>query len=264
MLNDAILDPEQTTRKADLIAPLLLVLAKAELMGHRALTTQSLRRALREIVVASPKDLEKTPGDDVTRVERAVRNLVSHNDLVSQGLVKMGRQNEGFQRHTLELTDKGRDWLLNKWLTNFSLPDEPVSTNPEVPSQAQESKLTRLALIVIAWTEQETGKPVTTQQLRDGVRRLLVQVNPADVTAKNPSAPWETPLDRAVRNLISHDTLGKNSWVRRSATGLSLTPAGRRETLNQFLSLLPNPNLDVPAPVEPATVATPSTARIRP
>jgi hypothetical protein len=240
MFNESLLSKESKTQKSDLIVPVLLIMAKAELMGHPSITTHDLRVALKDIVVPSGEDLEKTPGDDVSRIDRSVRNLISHNDLVNLGLVKVGKAKSGTSRATLSLTTKGRDYLLNKWISSVDLKNENIIVSEESPRQGFESNIASLALIVVASLEAETGKPVSTTDLREAIKVALPTVHPDDLKPKNENQPWETPLDRAVRNLISHNTLSKKGFIKRVDKGIKLTAAGRKEVLSSFLDLVPD------------------------
>jgi len=237
MLKNSLFEEQQTISKSDLIDPVLLILAKGELMGFNYLETSQLRRALSDIVVPSAKDNEVTPGDDVPRYQRALRNLISHNTLITMGLIKVKEQGKRKNQSApsrnakIALTTKGRDRVLTSWLNALPLDETPVSPDPFAEKQASEANLKTAALLMIAKLEKDTKKPVTTTQMRDAVRRFLSRIHPDDVTPKNKNQPWETPFDRAIRNLISHNTLKSGGWVKEIDGGLKTTPAGRREAL---------------------------------
>lgn len=250
LYNEATLNANVDLTAADLIKPVLLVLAHAERAKVAPFTSAHLRQALRPSVALSENDQAQTASDRLSRFDRKVLNLISHNTLVNQGLVKYARSPAQGKNSTLRLTAKGKTELAKACLPLLGDVPEPsknLEINPEA-KRSLEGDLTFTAILVLAQLQAkaEPGAWIPMADLRPRIKASLSHVSPADLEPLKGRS--DSKIDQVIRNLISNDTLLNKGLIRRNTTGLQVTSAGYEHVLNEFLAFLPSPDFGALAP----------------
>lgn len=237
LFKPSLTDSSVPVREEDLKLPTLMVLAKAKQAKINGLTGGDLVSALESITVMADADREVTPGDRVSRFRRQALNLLSHGTLQREGLIS-ARQSQKDRHQRFHITSKGRAALAQKFIATIGMP--PAARPPvESSSRTLERAIAKPALFVLASLEMTIGAPVPMTTLRTALSNVLPQSEEDRAVLKNRK---DTRMDQVIRNLISHNTLTKDGWVKRTDNNaLTITPAGYSVVLDSLLRHVPTP-----------------------
>lgn len=246
MLKTSLFDPNARTQKEDLISPVLMVLASAAHQNVPAVPTAFLRDAVGRVVQQSETDREKTSTDTVSRFDRAMLNLTSHRSLERPRWVRYTRAVTQFSGPgVMKITARGKAELFDRMVSMF----DDVPLGDDVPNNLQdthrhtESRIAFVALLTLARLERLHKGPVSTTEWREAVTRSLSLTASDEKRLANRS---DRAIDQTVRNLISHDTLGRHGWMRRTPTGRNKTTVrGKARLVDEFLAIGLLPSIDV-------------------
>ena len=237
VLASSLVDDQKPVQERDLIVPMLLVLAQADRQDHGPVTTFQMHSALKQIFAMSEEDEEVVrvrgvQGEHVTRFMRTVRNVISHDGLTRDGLAK--RTPEG-----LTITPEGRAHLLGFLLE----PKDPLP-NGEMRvltdgERILENAIAFRMLVRLAELQKDNKTPVATSQLRKDLKSSFPLSVQDLAPLKNRS---DTKIDQIARNVVSHNTLTKNSWATRSEKGFVISNAGKAYVLDTLLDVIPSPD----------------------
>jgi len=233
---------EKQERKEALIKQCLLILVIFADQGKELVSTTQLRSLLKKTTPLSDYDKVVTPGDDVTRFERSVRNLISHNDLLKLGLAKSYKKTMKDSLTYLKLTVAGRAFLLDSFLDMLKFPliadlekKEPLVTVDlnGAYNKTKEGLLETASLLALAQLQKQskTGK----------VSLLLWQ------RALKKTEVFSVDDVRQLQlgsNFIDTEIFLKSRWIRRFGEDFQLTSRGKAELLKPFMQIIPKPELD--------------------
>lgn len=238
-ITPSMTDPKTQVREDELKIPALLVLAQAQRAKIKGITRGELADALESISLLSEADREVTGGDRISRFRRQVFNLISHGTLEKEKLVvgAMTELDKGPAQRLLSITPEGRARLAKVAMAGLGM---PTAARPpaSATSRTLEKAIAMPALYVLANLEaaMECAVPMTT--FRTALRSVLPK-SPEDLAVlKNRS---DTRIDQVIRNLISHNTLEREGWVKRDTDGLSMTTAGYSALLDYLIKPFPVP-----------------------
>ncbi len=244
-------------READLILPALVVLAQAKRFETGGVALVDLERDIGTVMPLRSVDMEVTPGDKVTRYQRTVRNLNSHQTLVKMGVAEVVAGPEPSYSY-LSITPAGMNHLFKHMVAMFDshLPSLETLKAGEphikaVPGNERigEAKLKEVALLVLGILENKgEGAAVEPTVLRRGIKALsgvAFEFSEADIEMlpSRPGAKADTRIDQVLRNMIgSNKTLTRTNYAERVDSGLRLTDEGRAHVvMDDLLGAVPPP-----------------------
>ena len=223
---------QEPVQERDLVIPILLVLAQAERQNHGPVSTFQLHTVLKQIVELSDADQEIVKRENVTRFQRTVQNVISHDLLTSEKLVV--RNENGWT-----ITPRGRAHLLDALFEETREPDSQARVDFDSKTRIVESIVAFHMLVRLAELQRGNNKPVSITQLRKDVKNSI----PLSASDLRPlKNRQDCKIDQIVRNVISHNTLTKNGHATRSEKGLVITIAGKAHVLDNLLEAFPSPD----------------------
>lgn len=229
---DSTLSDQSVVQERDLVAPILLVLAQAERHKHGPVSTFQLHTVLRQIIELSEADEEIVRRSSVTRFQRTVQNVISHDLLTRDNFIV--REENGWK-----ITPKGRAHLLDYLFQDIRELDSQGKVDFESKTRLVESIVAFHMLVRLAELQRDNDKPVPLTRLRKDIKASL-PLSMSDLGAlKNRN---DSKIDQIIRNVISHNTLTKKGHATRSDKGLVITVAGKAHVLDNMLEAFPAPD----------------------
>lgn len=228
----SFLSPHEAVQERDLVVPILLVLAQAEREQCGPVTTFQLHTSLRQIVNLSDADKEVVRRDSVTRFQRTLQNVISHDLLTAEKFV--ARKDNGWV-----ITQRGQAHLLGYLFEDAKEMDSVARVDFAKKTRVVESIVAFHMLVRLAELQRNNKRPVSTTQLRLDVKSSL----PLSIADLDPlKSRTDKKIDQIARNVISHNTLTKNGLATRSEKGLVITLAGKAHVLDRMLESFPKPD----------------------
>ena len=232
LFGDSLFDNTHPVEERDLVVPMLLIMAQADRKNHGPVSTFQFTTVLKNLFVMSEEDDKIVKRDNVTRFQRTLQNVISHDLLTANKYAT--RKDNGWV-----ITPKGRAHLLNYLLE----PKEPLPGNEmrviDGGPRVLETTIAFYMLVRLSELQKDNTIPVTTAQLRRDIKSSL----PLSVEDLAPlkNRP-DTKIDQVVRNIVSHNTLTKEGYCTRSKKGLVITQKGKVKVLNNLLEVFPAPD----------------------
>ena len=232
IFSESALSENEIVQERDLVVPILLVLAQAERHKHGPVSTFQLHTVLKQIIALSAADQEIVKRENVTRFQRTVQNVISHDLLTSEKLVV--RNDNGWT-----ITPRGRAHLLDQLFQETKELDGQARVDFDSKTRLVENIVSFHMLVRLAELQRGNSRPVSITQLRKGVKKSI----PLSASDLRPlKNRQDCKIDQIVRNVISHNTLTKNGYVTRSEKGLVITIAGKAHVLDNLLEAFPAPD----------------------
>ena len=239
-IQPSMLDSNARVQESDLQVPALLMLAKAKQAGVvGGINCSQLADALESVAVLAPGDRMVIQGDRLTHFRRQVYNLMFHESMEKEGWVtsQPSPTSPDPMQKLFSITPKGCAHLAKQAIDTLGVP----KINQEAADSDRrtlEKDIKLPSLYLLAGLEQTMQRPVPMTVLRTTLRSVLPKSRVDMETLKNRT---DSRLDQIIRNLISHNTLLKEGWAKRTVEGMSVTQSGYEALLGQVIRALPTP-----------------------
>jgi hypothetical protein len=238
LISPSLQNPQSEVNVTDLLAPALLVLSKAHEAKMPGVTLPQMTEALRRLNRRTPG----APTDAIDPFAATVSKLVGA--MRQLGLSYEHRRTATVAPGVFVLAAKGKALLAKNLIGGIGF---SKSAPPAGQGRTLEKAIIKPALFYIALRGLETGKPVPMSDVRVNLREALPKSEGDLAILLNRK---DAKIDQVIRNLISHNALVRNGWVKRTEEGLSVTNAGYAALLPDLVRSLPSPPLfDAPPPV---------------